>query len=98
MESIQFVSVTPRELTDVITTKVTEVIGTELEKVLQKHLAVKKEKEFITRTEAAEILSLSISGLYKLMKKRKIQVKKVGRKPYFRRQDILNILEQKSAV
>ena len=98
MESIQFVSVSPSELTEIITSKMSELIGHEVEKALQKHLNVKSEKEFITRMEAAEMLSLSYSGLYKLIKKVNIKVYKVGKKPYYKKQDIIDILEQKFSI
>lgn len=93
MKQVQFVSVTPVELTEIITAKVSEVIGNEFEKIIQKHLQQNKEKEYVTRQEAAEMLSLSYSGLYKLVKKENVPIHKVGRKPYYKRQDILDILE-----
>lgn len=96
MENYTFTPVCPNELAETIAKLIPQIVGIEVKKVLQEHFYDQKEKEYITRTEAVSLLSLSYAGFYKVIKRENIEVFHIGRKPYYKREDILSLIEPKS--
>ncbi len=53
---------------------------------------IKEDNKLLTRLEAAEMLQVNLSTLYKWVKSGKIAQKKLGKKVYFTRESIENAL------
>lgn len=96
MENYTFTPVSPKELAETIAKLIPQLVGVEVRKVLIEHFQEQKEKEYLTRVEAVNLLSLSYAGFYKVIKREKIEVFHIGRKPYYKREDILSLIEPKS--
>jgi len=90
MGEIQFISVSPSELSELITKQVEERISDKLQTLIeQKNVP----KEYLSREETASLLNLSLSGLYKWINQGHIKVFKIGSKPYFKYSDIIELIE-----
>lgn len=89
MSQIQFIQVTPGELTEMISSMVAE----KLQVILNNQAPQTKEKEYLSREETAEILLISLSGLHKWCREGILNVHKVGKKSYFKRTEVLKVLD-----
>lgn len=98
MENYTFTPVSPNVLAETIAKLIPQIVGAEVKRILQEHFQDQKEKEYITRTEAVNILSLSYAGFYKVIKREKIEVFHIGRKPYYKREEILSLIDPKSSM
>jgi len=57
-------------------------------------LVKKEEEEFLTVSQTAELLSLSVPTIYGLIHRRAISSLKRGRRVYFKKQDLILYLEE----
>ena len=91
MAEIQFIGVTISELAEAIGEILIPNFKTE---VLDK---VKKEQqtEFLTRTEACEMLKIQKTTLWRWQKKGVLDSYTIEGRSLFKRQDILNVMETK---
>ncbi len=80
MDNMHFSTFTMEELKDVI------------REALRMELNQKKEKELLNFNEAKELLRISASSLNKWKRENKIPYKKLGKRIFFSRKDLLNAL------
>jgi len=83
MGNIQFIQVTPDELTEVIV----KGVKNQLEE-LKKEFQPKQPTEYLTRNEVAKMLSIDLSTVHNWCKSKKLKPLGIGNRVYFRRTDI----------
>ena len=69
-------------------TEIVNAILEQLKHLLQKEKIEDNKKEMITRTEAAELLNISLVKLWEITKKNLIQKYKIGGKVLYKKADI----------
>ncbi len=95
MSQIQFIQVSPSELTEMIRS----AVNSDLQKVLQEFSAPKKEEpEFLSRRDTAAFLQISLPGLHAWCKKGILHPRKIGNRTFFKYSDILQVLNESSAA
>ena len=77
----------PEELTEKILKGVDEKLN-QLKEIFQP----KKPTEYLTRTEAKELLKVNLSTLYKWTKKGKLKAYGIGNRVYYKRHEIEQII------
>ncbi|WP_034042202.1 helix-turn-helix domain-containing protein [Wocania ichthyoenteri] len=83
MANIQFIQVTPDELTEVIV----KGVKSQLDE-LKKEFQPKQATEYLTRNEVANMLSIDLSTVHNWCKSKKLKPLGIGNRVYFRRTDI----------
>ena len=82
----QFIQVSPQELASLIQESVKQSLP---DFPIQKD---SDQKEILTRSETAQLFSISLVCLHDWMKKQIIKPYKVGNKTYFKRSEVLEVL------
>lgn len=85
---IQFISITPEQLVEVITNSVKE----QLKDIKPSVEAEPIKKEFLSRKEVAELFQVSLVTIHEWAKSNILKPYKMGNKTYFAYQEILNTL------
>ncbi|WP_142785012.1 helix-turn-helix domain-containing protein [Changchengzhania lutea] len=83
MANIQFIQVTPDELTEVIVKGVKHQLDE-----LKKEFQPKQPTEYLTRNEVAKMLSIDLSTVHNWCKSKKLKPLGIGNRVYFRRVDV----------
>lgn len=87
MTQVQFIQVTPQELANLIQESVKQSLPpTSLIPIES------KQKEILTRSETANLFSISLVCLHDWVKKQILKPYKVGNKTYFKRSEVLEVL------
>lgn len=95
MNKIQFFQVSPSELTEMIRSAVIA----DLKKMLQEFSAPQKEEpEFLSRRDTAAFLQISLPGLHDWCKRGILKPRKIGNRTFFKYSDIIQVLNESSAV
>ncbi|WP_431159093.1 helix-turn-helix transcriptional regulator [Winogradskyella poriferorum] len=84
---VQFISVTPEQLQR----KIIEGVKTQLED-LKKHFKPKEPKEYLTRHELAEMLSIDLSTVYNWTKKGILTAHQIGGRVFYLRSEVENAI------
>ncbi|MEQ3501156.1 helix-turn-helix domain-containing protein [Tenacibaculum sp. SSH1-16] len=87
MHKINLIQVTPNQLEELIEKKLTEQFED-----LKKQLQPKKQTNLLTRDEAIKLLQINLSTLYKYTKQGKLQAYKLGKRVYYKREEIENAI------
>lgn len=85
---IQFISITPEQLVEVITNSVKE----QLKDIKPSVEAEQMKKEFLSRKEVADLFQVSLVTIHEWVKGNILKPYKMGNKTYFAYQEILNTL------
>ncbi|WP_435255279.1 helix-turn-helix transcriptional regulator [Tenacibaculum sp. A30] len=88
-KTIQITEVTVEELADEVANKLMLKIENYL-----KELSKKKNDEILTRQEVADYLKISFATIYSWNKHGILNPIRMGNRVFYRKQDILNVLEQ----
>ena len=86
MTHVQFIQVTPQELANLIQESVKQSFPTSPPSIES------KQKEILTRSETANLFSISLVCLHDWVKKQILKPYKVGNKTYFKRSEVLEVL------
>jgi hypothetical protein len=87
MQKLQFIQVTPQELATLIQESVKQSLPT-----TPLHSIESNQKEILTRSETANLFSISLVCLHDWVKKQILKPYKVGNKTYFKRSEVLDVL------
>lgn len=87
MKQIQFVGITPQELSDLILNRVKEEIQ-ELKTKFQPKIPV----EYLSRKEVAELLKVNLSTIHNYCKSKKLKAYSLGNRVYFKRSEVEAVL------
>lgn len=87
MNQIQITQTTPTQLKELIT----EVLKSEIDN-LKQHFQPKEPKEYLTRSEVADLFKVDLSTVYNWCKTGKLKPLGIGARVYFLRSDIENCL------
>lgn len=87
MTQVQFIQVSPQELASLIQESVKQSLPTTPLPLIES-----KQKEILTRSETANLFSISLVCLHDWVKKRILKPYKVGNKTYFKRSEVLEVL------
>jgi hypothetical protein len=87
MTHVQFIQVTPQELANLIQESVKQSFPTSTPPSIEL-----KQKEILTRSETANLFSISLVCLHDWVKKQILKPYKVGNKTYFKRSEVLEVL------
>jgi hypothetical protein len=92
MQQIQFIQVTPNELA----TLISESVKTQIQELVNTTTAPKTptgEKELLTRKETADFFKVSLVSIHAWMKDGIIKPYKVGNKTYFKKSELMQVVE-----
>lgn len=84
MEYLQLIGITPEEFKN--------QIREEMEELLSSHLKQQNSTELLTRSEAADILKIDLSTLWRWVKDGKLQSYGLAGRVYFKLEDIQNAI------
>ncbi len=87
MSQVQFIQVTPEQLQNAIV----EGINSKLDE-LKNHLQPKEPNEYLTRQEVADLFNISLSTIHNHVKSGRLKPHYLGRRTYFKRQEVENNL------
>jgi hypothetical protein len=88
---VQIIQVTPEELVEMISNSVKMHFETFCQSSIT--IPCSEEKEFITRKELKEILSVSYVTIHNHVKRGILTKKYIGNKPYFKMSEVKKLLE-----
>ena len=88
--SIQFISVTPQDLANLIS----ESVKVHLEQLVNKieSKSSKDETEFLTRKQTAELFGVSLATIHDWNNNKSLKPYKMGNRTYYRRSELLETL------
>ena len=86
MTQVQFIQVTPQELAELIQESVKQSLPS-----LPLPQIDSNQKEVLTRTETAKLLSISLVCLHDWVRKKILKPYKVGNKTYFKRSEVMEV-------
>ncbi len=89
MSAIQLIQITPDELQRAILKGVRQQVSE-----LKEHFQPKHPTEYLTRKQTAELLQVDLSTLYSWNKKGILQPLGIGKRVYYRREDIEQALTE----
>jgi hypothetical protein len=89
---IQFISVTPQELADLITKSVKTEIQ-ELVNATNKEQPQNDSEIYLTRKETATFLKISLVTVHSWVNGGLIRPLKIGNKTYFKKSELINVVE-----
>lgn len=91
MSTIQLIQVTPSELVNLIT----EGVKTQMQELLNVSRTEQPndENEFLTRKETAQFFKVSLVSIHQWMNDGIIKPYKVGNRTYFKKLELVNVLE-----
>lgn len=87
MQSVQFISCSPEQLQNAIT----ENVRGQLEE-LKKSFRPKKPEEYLSRTQTAELLGITLGTLHLWTKKGILQSYGISRRVYYKRSEVESAL------
>lgn len=87
MQAVQFISLDPNTLIDLIDEKV----KTQLQE-LKKHFQPKEPNEYLTRVEVAEMLKIDLSSVHNWTKKGILTSYQIGGRVYYKRKEVENAI------
>ncbi len=87
MEQIQFIQITPEQLSSAII----EGVKKQLDEI-KKEFQPKQPTEYLTRNETAELLNIDLSTLHNWTKQGKLNAYGIGYRVYYKRAEIENAL------
>lgn len=95
MSQIQFIQVSPSELTEMIRS----AVKADIEKAIEKlQFSSKEEPEFLSRRDTASLLQISLPGLHEWVKRGILKPRKIGNRTFFKYSEIVQVLDDSSTV
>ena len=85
MQTLQLVGITPDALADLIDTRLNKRF-----KEVTEHLQPKKPNQYLTRQQVAELLSVDLSTVHNLSKRKVLQKLQIGGRVLYLRSDVEN--------
>lgn len=95
MSQIQFIQVSPTELTEMIRS----VVKADIEKAIESLKGPNKEEpEFLSRRDTASLLQISLPGLHDWCKRGILKPRKIGNRTFFKYSEIIQVLNDSNAA